>query len=102
MKVLLLNGSPHEKGCTYTALCEVAGALEKNGIETEIFQIGNKPVAGCIGCGSCRKTGRCVFEGGVNEFVEKAKDAFLFILWQCCCFYGKKREQTKYLLSFND
>ena len=43
MKVLLLNGSPHEKGCTYTALCEVAGALEKNGIETEIFQIGNKP-----------------------------------------------------------
>ena len=39
MKVLLLNGSPHEKGCTYTALCEVAGALEKNGIETEIFQI---------------------------------------------------------------
>ena len=75
MKVLLLNGSPHEKGCTYTALCEVAGALEKNGIETEIFQIGNKPVAGCIGCGSCRKTGRCVFEGGVNEFVEKAKEA---------------------------
>ena len=49
MKVLLLNGSPHEKGCTYTALCEVAGALEKNGIETEIFQIGNKPVSGCIG-----------------------------------------------------
>ena len=79
MKVLLLNGSPHEKGCTYTALCEVAGALEKNGIETEIFQIGNKPVAGCIGCGSCRKTGRCVFEGGVNEFVEKAKEADGFI-----------------------
>ena len=79
MKVLLLNGSPHEKGCTYTALCEVAGALEKNGIEPEIFQIGNKPVAGCIGCGSCRKTGRCVFEGGVNEFVEKAKEADGFI-----------------------
>ena len=79
MKVLLLNGSPHEKGCTYTALCEVAGVLEKNGIETEIFQIGNKPVAGCIGCGSCRKIGRCVFEGGVNEFVEKAKEADGFI-----------------------
>ena len=53
--------------------------MEKNGIETEIFQIGNKPVAGCIGCGSCRKIGRCVFEGGVNEFVEKAKEADGFI-----------------------
>ena len=71
MKVLLLNGSPHEKGCTYTALCEVAGALEKNGIETEIFQIGNKPVAGCIGCGSCRKTGRCAFYSGSAAFAYK-------------------------------
>ena len=50
MKVILVNGSPREKGCTYTALCEVAGALEKNGIETEIFQVGAKPIAGCIGC----------------------------------------------------
>ena len=48
MKVILVNGSPREKGCTYTALCEVAGALEKNGIETEIFQVGAKPIAGCI------------------------------------------------------
>ena len=49
MKVLLLNGSPHEKGCTYTALCEVAGVLEKNGIETEIFQISRLPdVSGVV------------------------------------------------------
>ena len=48
MKVLLLNGSPHEFGCTYTALREVAGALEEGGVETEIFWIGNKPQGGCI------------------------------------------------------
>ena len=49
MKVLLVNGSGHAKGCTYTALEEVAGALEKNGIETEIIQVGVEPIAGCIG-----------------------------------------------------
>ena len=51
MKVLLVNGSGHAKGCTYTALEEVAGALEKNGIETEIIQVGVEPIAGCIICG---------------------------------------------------
>ena len=53
MKVLLVNGSPHQRGCTYTALEEVAKTLEENGIETEIFQVGNKPINGCIGCGVC-------------------------------------------------
>ncbi len=79
MKVLLLNGSPHPHGCTFTALSEVAGALEKNGIETEIFQIGNQPVSGCIACGKCRDTGKCVISDGVNEFVEKAKSADGFV-----------------------
>ena len=80
MKVLLVNGSPHAKGCTYTALCEVAAALEKQGIETELFQIGTKPVSGCLGCGACIKTGKCVVDDVVNEFVEKAKaaDGFVF------------------------
>ncbi|MFQ7649727.1 MAG: flavodoxin family protein [Roseburia hominis] len=80
MKVILVNGSPREKGCTYTALCEVAGALEKNGIETEIFQVGAKPIAGCIGCNVCLKNGRCFVGDPVNEFVEKAKtaDGFVF------------------------
>ena len=80
MKVILVNGSPREKGCTYTALCEVAGALEKNGIETEIFQGGAKPIAGCIGCNVCLKNGRCFVDDPVNEFVEKAKmaDGFVF------------------------
>lgn len=79
MKVLLLNGSPRAKGCTYTALCEVAGALEKNGIETEIVQVGTAPIAGCIACGACLCTGKCFMEDGVNEFVEKAKEADGFV-----------------------
>ena len=50
MKVLLVNGSPHQHGCTYTALCEAAEALQKNGVETDLFWIGNKPLSGCIAC----------------------------------------------------
>ncbi|MCH5343204.1 MAG: flavodoxin family protein [Acetatifactor sp.] len=80
MKVLLVNGSANAKGCTFTALEEVAGALNKNGIETEIIQVGGKPVAGCIGCGACGKTGKCFRDDdGVNAFVEKAKEADGFI-----------------------
>lgn len=79
MKVLLVNGSPHPKGCTYTALTEVAGALEKQGIETEIFQLGAKPISGCIGCGSCYKTGKCFMDDPVNKFMEKAVEADGFI-----------------------
>ena len=58
MKVILVNGGPHKEGCTYTALREVADSLEQNGIETEIFCLGNDPVAGCIDCGYCKKNGQ--------------------------------------------
>ena len=75
MKVLLVNGSPHEKGCTYTALNEVASALKKNGVETEIIWIGKQPIAGCCGCGTCRKSGKCVFDDCVNAFAEKVENA---------------------------
>ena len=80
MKVLLLNGSPHERGCTYTALETIRKTLESDGVQAEIFWIGNTPVGGCIACKSCYKTGKCAFGGGVNEFVEKAKefDGFVF------------------------
>ena len=72
MKVLLVNGSPHEKGCTYTALSEVASALNKEGIETEIFHIGTAPIRGCIGCGGCSGKGKCVFDDDiVNRLIEK-------------------------------
>jgi len=62
MKVLLINGSPRKEGCTYTALREVADALEANGIETEFFHIGTEPVRGCIECWKCTKLGRCAFD----------------------------------------
>lgn len=82
MKVLLVNGSPHEKGCTYTALSEIKKTLESENIEAEIFHIGTNPVRGCIGCGGCAKNnGKCVFNDDVvNEIIEKAKtsDAFVF------------------------
>jgi len=75
-KVLLVNGSPHKKGCVYTALSEVAGSLEKNGIETQIYHIGVKPVRGCIACGKCVELGKCVFEDDpCNELLELMQKA---------------------------
>ena len=58
MKVLLVNGGPHKDGCTYTALSEVAKTLNEENIETEIFWVGTKPIAGCIACKTCAKTGK--------------------------------------------
>ena len=75
MKVLLINGSPHAKGSTYTALNEVAVTLEKEGIETEMIHVGHQAIRGCIACGKCREIGRCVFDDAVNEVSEKFKDA---------------------------
>lgn len=71
MKVLLINGSPHAKGCTYTALAEVEKTLNAEGIETELIHIGNKDIRGCIACGQCGKKGRCVFDDAVNETAPK-------------------------------
>ena len=76
MRVLLINGSPHKAGCTYTALAEVASALEQEGVESEIVWLGNGPVRDCIGCRGCRESGLCVFKDDiVNELIEKAKAA---------------------------
>lgn len=74
MNVLLVNGSPHEHGCTYTALSEVKNTFEQEGIGTELFWIGIKPIAGCIACKKCVALGKCVFHDKVNEFLEKAGD----------------------------
>lgn len=70
-KVLLINGSPNEHGCTYTALKEIADTLAKHDVESEILYLGKKPVAGCIACNKCAGTGRCVFDDKVNEVLEK-------------------------------
>lgn len=76
MKVLLINGSPRHNGCTGRALEEVAKTLNEEGIETELIQIGTKPIRGCIACNSCKKTGKCVFgDDLVNEVAEKFQEA---------------------------
>jgi len=74
MKVLLLNGSPHKEGNTYIALKEVAQALEKNDVETEILYLGTKPLQGCVACGRCRELGKCAFNDEVNEVIAKMND----------------------------
>ena len=81
MKVLLVNGSPNKKGCTYTALYEVEKELNKFDIETEIFYVGKKPIRGCTACGKCAETGKCVFDDdSVNVGLDKANtsDGFIF------------------------
>lgn len=74
MKVLLINGSPHREGSTYTALHEMEKVFRQENIETEIIQIGTKPVRGCIACSSCFKTGKCVFDDAVNETAAKFEE----------------------------
>ena len=75
MKVLLINGSPNQTGCTYTALHEIETTLQTNGIETELLYLGKKPIAGCIACGACMKTGHCFRDDLVQE-IQKRLDEF--------------------------
>ena len=80
MKALLINGSPHAKGCTYTALSELKHTLEAEGIETELIHVGNQDVRGCIACGQCRKFGKCVFDDVVNEVASRLAEADAFVI----------------------
>ncbi len=75
MKVLLVNGSPHKQGCTYTALEEIAKTLNEEGIDSEIFQIGTEPLVSCRSCGACSKIGKCVINDRVNEFIDKMAES---------------------------
>lgn len=97
MKILVVNGSPHANGCTYTALCEVAAALEAEGMETEMIQVGTKPVSGCLGCGACIKTGKCVIDDVVNEFIEKAKEADGFVFGSPVHYAGASGAITSFM-----
>ena len=67
MKVLLINGSPHRKGCTARALEEVGRTLNEQGIETQTINIGHKNLRGCIACNHCKQTGKCIFDDEVNR-----------------------------------
>lgn len=97
MKVLLVNGGPHKNGCVNTALEEVAKSLNEEGIDTEIFWIGIKPIAGCIACKTCAKTGKCVFDDIVNEFVEKAQEADGFIFGSPVHYAGATGAITSFM-----
>ena len=80
MKALLINGSPRAKGCTYTALTELAKTLKAENIETEIIHVGNKDIRGCIACRKCQSTGKCVFDDIVNEVAPKLAEADAFVI----------------------
>lgn len=89
MHVLMINGSPHEKGCTYTALSEVAGELEKQGIEANFFHIGAKAIRGCIGCLSCFESGYCVYkDDSVNACIDLAAEADGIVIGSPVYFAG--------------
>lgn len=74
MKVLLINGSPHKNGCTYTALKEIANELEEEGIGSEIYHIGTEAIQPCLACRACAKLGKCIINDKVNEFIDKAAE----------------------------
>lgn len=80
LKVLLVNGSPHKDGCVHTALSEIADTLKAEGVESNIFWVGNQPVSGCIGCGACVGKRSCFRSDKVNEFVKimDEYDGFVF------------------------
>ncbi|WP_050623480.1 flavodoxin family protein [Clostridium phoceensis] len=97
MKVLLVNGSPHKEGCTYTALTEVAKALECEGIGTDFFWIGSKPLSDCIACKTCATKHACVFDDKVNEFLDMAADYDGFIFGTPVHWGGATGAMTSFL-----
>ena len=104
MKVVLVNGSPHERGCTYTALREVQKILETYDIQTEIMWIGTKAISGCIGCNQCLKKdddqkaiNRCFIDDKVNEFLDKVKDTDGFVFGTPVHFAAASGQITSFL-----
>ena len=97
MKVLLVNGSPHREGCTYTALCQVSAILNQNSIDTDLFWIGNKPLSGCIACHKCSGSNRCVFQDAVNEFLDLAGDYDGFVFGTPVHWAGATGALTSFL-----
>lgn len=97
MKVLLINGSPNEKGCTYTALSEVAQTLNRHGVDAEILYLGKKNIAGCIACGRCFQTGRCVFDDAVNKVSARLDDFDGIIVGSPVYYAGPSGQLTAFL-----
>ena len=97
MKALLINGSPHEHGCTYTALHEVAQTLEQNGIGTELFQIGKEPISGCRACKACYKTGRCAVQDSVNTLIDRLDEFDALIIGSPVYYAGPSGQIMAFL-----
>ena len=97
MKALLINGSPNEFGCTYTALKELEETLNKRGVETEILYLGKKPVAGCIACGKCRQNNKCVFDDKVNIIMEKIENYDAIVAGSPVYYAGACAQITAFL-----
>ena len=98
MKVLMINGSPHPKGCTFTALSTVAAQLEKNGVETRILQLGTKAIQCCIACGKCKETGHCVFNADhVNEAIDLLRAADGLVVGSPVYYAGPNGGITSFL-----
>lgn len=97
MKVLLLNGSPHMKGCTYTALMEIARTLEKHDIQWELVQVGSQTVPGCLGCGKCKGGAPCIIEDGVNALAARLEEFDGMIVGSPIYYAGPSGQCTAFL-----
>jgi multimeric flavodoxin WrbA len=97
MKVLMINGSPHERGCTYTALSEAAGTLESLGIDTEILYLGTGALHDCIACGKCRQTGECVFDDIVKDTAARLDEFDALIVGSPVYYAGPTAQVTAFL-----
>ena len=97
MKVLLVNGGPHKNGCTFTALTQIADTLKEEGVESEIYWIGSKPISGCLGCRGCAKKKACVIDDKVNEFLDQAADFDGFIFGSPVHWAGATGAITSFL-----
>lgn len=97
MKVLLLNGSPNANGCTFTALTEVEKTLKRHDIETELFQVGKKPVAGCIACLKCKDGTPCIFDDGVNTLAARLDEFDGIVIGTPVYYAGPAGQATAFL-----
>ncbi len=97
MKVLLVNGSPHEKGCTYTALTEIKNTLLEEGVDSEIYWLGTKAISGCISCGHCYKNKKCAIDDKVNAFAALAKEADGFVFGSPVHYAGASGALTSFM-----
>ncbi len=97
MKVLIINGSPNEFGCTYTAISEVAKSLKTEGVDSEIVWLGEEPIRSCTACGACRKLGKCAYEDIVNETALKCAEADGFVFGTPVHYAGASGAVTSFL-----